>query len=173
MECMYKNSEDNKSRYILGTKGKNPVFIFGINPSTAEPNKPDATIKKIEKISQKQGYDSWIMMNVYPVRMTKFAELPKSLDESEHQRNIEVIKEQVSKYTELDVWVAFGNNILNGARSELIRFWKDIVASLEGIKINWLATNINKKGTPRHPLYEKDDSTLKPFDMNTFLSDQM
>lgn len=37
MEWIYKNTSDNKSRFVLGTKGDKPLICFGINPSTAEP----------------------------------------------------------------------------------------------------------------------------------------
>ena len=46
-EWIYVNNDDNTSRYVLGTKGDKPVFCFGINPSTAEPNNLDPTLKML------------------------------------------------------------------------------------------------------------------------------
>ena len=37
-------------RYILGTRGKNPLICIGINPSTAEPDNLDNTLKSVERI---------------------------------------------------------------------------------------------------------------------------
>ncbi len=34
-------------RYILGTRGKNPLICIGINPSTAEPDNLDNTLKSV------------------------------------------------------------------------------------------------------------------------------
>ena len=60
-EWIYINNEDNSIRYALGTKGNNTLFCFGINPSTATPDKPDPTIRKVEFIAKYNGYDSFIM----------------------------------------------------------------------------------------------------------------
>jgi hypothetical protein len=48
---LYENNEDNTVRYILGTKGKKPLLCFGINPSTAEPEKLDNTLKSVERVA--------------------------------------------------------------------------------------------------------------------------
>lgn len=38
-------------RYILETVGNNPLITIGINPSTAEPEKMDNTMKTVERIA--------------------------------------------------------------------------------------------------------------------------
>ena len=38
-------------RYILGTAGKKPLITIGINPSTAEPDNLDNTLKSVERIA--------------------------------------------------------------------------------------------------------------------------
>ena len=57
-------------RYILGTVGNNPLITIGINPSTAEPEKMDNTMKSVERIAMGNGFDSFIMFNVYAQRAT-------------------------------------------------------------------------------------------------------
>ena len=52
-------------RYILGTRGKNPLICIGINPSTAKPDDLDNTLKSVERTAHFNGYDSFIMFNVY------------------------------------------------------------------------------------------------------------
>ena len=52
-------------RYILGTRGKNPLICIGINPSTAKPDDLDNTLKSVERTARFNGYDSFIMFNVY------------------------------------------------------------------------------------------------------------
>ena len=52
-------------RYILGTRGKNPLICIGINPSTAKPDALDNTLKSVERIALGNGFDSFIMFNVY------------------------------------------------------------------------------------------------------------
>ena len=38
-------------RYILGTRGENPLICIGINPSTAQPGDLDNTLKSVERIA--------------------------------------------------------------------------------------------------------------------------
>ena len=58
-------------RYILGTRGKNPLICIGINPSTAAPDDLDNTLKSVARIAAGNGYDGWIMFNVYAQRATR------------------------------------------------------------------------------------------------------
>ena len=58
-------------RYILGTAGEKPLICVGINPSTAAPNDLDNTLKSVERIALANGYDSFIMFNVYAQRATR------------------------------------------------------------------------------------------------------
>ena len=57
-------------RYILGTRGENPLICIGINPSTAAPDALDNTLKSVSRIAQANRYDSFIMFNVYAQRAT-------------------------------------------------------------------------------------------------------
>ena len=41
-------------RYILGTRGKKPLICIGVNPSTAEPDHLDNTLKSVQQIAQQQ-----------------------------------------------------------------------------------------------------------------------
>ncbi|MBD9118332.1 MAG: DUF1643 domain-containing protein, partial [Clostridiales bacterium] len=50
-------------RYILGTRGENPLICIGINPSTARPGALDPTLKSVERIALGNGFDSFIMFN--------------------------------------------------------------------------------------------------------------
>lgn len=168
-EWVYINSDDNSIRYALGVKGNNTLVCFGINPSTAEPNKMDNTIRKVDKIASKNGFDSWIMLNVYPKRDTNFDNLSSVCDDELHLENVRIIKEQLSKLDKIKIWVAFGDHIFD--RNYLINCWKAIYSEIECEKNEWLTTGINKSGAPKHPLYQKDDSTLKPFDMRNFVNE--
>ena len=39
-------------RYILGTRGENPLICVGINPSTARPGALDPTLKSVERVAK-------------------------------------------------------------------------------------------------------------------------
>ena len=57
-------------RYVLGRVGRHPLVCIGINPSTAQPGALDPTLKSVERLANANGFDSWIMFNVYPQRAT-------------------------------------------------------------------------------------------------------
>ena len=57
-------------RYVLGRVGTHPLVCIGINPSTAQPGALDPTLKSVERLAAANGFDSWIMFNVYPQRAT-------------------------------------------------------------------------------------------------------
>ena len=63
--CLY-----SEYRYILGTRGEKPLICIGINPSTAKPDALDNTLKSVERIAIGNGYDSFLMFNVYAQRAT-------------------------------------------------------------------------------------------------------
>lgn len=168
-EWIYENNSDNTSRYVLGTKGNNPLFVFGINPSTAEPNNLDPTLRRVSSFALSHGYDSWVMFNVYPYRDKDPDNLPLNLDDTEHETNVRLIHKVLSEYQTIDIWAAFGNNIFS--RDNLMPYWKNIVHNLSDFDINWLATTVNVSGAPKHPLYEKVDKEFIPFDMNRFIDE--
>ena len=164
---IYVNNHDNSVRYVLGTKGQKTLFCFGVNPSTATPNKFDPTIKKVESIAKHNGYDSFIMFNIYPKRDTIFEHLEQCINDSEHIKNLQIIEETISEYNAIDIWVAFGNHIHD--REYLSHCFKDIYKKLSNKNIRWFVTGINKNGTPKHPLYQKKTSTLIDFDMACYI----
>lgn len=44
---IYDANELKNCRFALGKSSENSLFIFGLNPSTADNNNPDQTIMKI------------------------------------------------------------------------------------------------------------------------------
>ena len=64
-------------RYILGTRGKIPLICIGINPSTAQPDKLDNTLKSVERIALGNGFDSFIIFKVYAQRATSTDDMDK------------------------------------------------------------------------------------------------
>lgn len=91
MRWIYEINKDNSVRFALGQifnpSGKT-LLCFGINPSTACPESIDNTIRKIINISRYNGYENWIMLNVYPQRATNPNDLHIECDEDLVQSNL-------------------------------------------------------------------------------------
>ena len=68
---LYVPNRYSEYRYILGTRGKKPLICVGINPSTAAPDALDPTLQSAQRIALANGYDSFLMFNVYAQRATR------------------------------------------------------------------------------------------------------
>jgi len=157
-------------RYILGTRGERPLICIGINPSTAAPDDLDNTLKSVERIALANGYDSFIMFNVYAQRATDPDDMERECNELLHEENMKAF-EYVLKLSSSRpaVWAAWGNII------EKRPYLPDCVRSMIelGSRYNavwYSAGRISKRGHPHHPLYLKKDTPLDLFDIEGYLS---
>lgn len=146
----YLNNKDNTARFALGFDSHNPLFVIGVNPSTADDNKPDATIRRVIGYAKLNNFDGFIMLNVYPQRATNPNNLDKECNKDLHIINIEHIKLIISKHANATILVAFGNAIEK--RAYLIPCFNDIIDSLINYNIKWVQIGSpTKEGNPRHP----------------------
>jgi len=167
-EWIYIKNKDNTSRYALGTIGENPLFCFGINPSSAEPKNLDNTVKAVERIAKHNGYDSWIMLNLYPQRATNPNDMHKECDECLLAENIKEISKLINKYENPTIWAAWGTLIEK--RSYLKQCLSVILKELDDKKCNWITIGCrSKKGHPHHPLYLKVESSIKEFNIINYM----
>ena len=156
-------------RYILGTRGKNPLICIGINPSTAEPGNLDNTLKSVERIAHGNGFDSFIMFNVYAQRATNPDAMEKVCNPLLHKENLEAFRYVLSISDKPAVWAAWGAVIEK--RPYLSQCLRDMVAVGQSCGATWhCAGAITKKGHPHHPLYLRKDEKLKPFDVESYLN---
>ena len=155
-------------RYILGTRGKNPLICIGINPSTAEPDNLDNTLKSVERIALGNGFDSFIMFNVYAQRATSPDDMEKVYNPLLHKENLEAFRYVLSISEHPAIWAAWGATIEK--RKYLPECVRDMVAAGQEFGATWhCAGAITKKGHPHHPLYLRKDEKLKPFDISAYL----
>ncbi|MCC8356791.1 MAG: DUF1643 domain-containing protein [Oscillospiraceae bacterium] len=155
-------------RYILGTRGKNPLICIGINPSTAAPNDLDNTLKSVERIALGCGFDSFTMFNVYAQRATDPDDMEQELNPLLHRENMEAF-EYVLQQSEgfPSVWAAWGNIIEK--RAYLKTCVQDMICIGERYNAAWYtAGKRSKRGHPHHPLYLRKDSPLDPFDVREY-----
>ena len=156
-------------RYILGTRGKNPLICIGINPSTAEPGNLDNTLKSVERIALGNGFDSFIMFNVYAQRATDPDAMEKVCNLQLHKENMAAFRYVMEISRKPAIWAAWGAIIEK--RDYLADCVRDMVEAGLECGANWYCAGaITKKGHPHHPLYLRKDEKLKPFDVQGYLN---
>ena len=155
-------------RYILGTRGTNPLICIGINPSTAQPDDLDNTLKSVERIALGNGFDSFIMFNVYAQRATDPDAMERQCNEALHRENLEAFRYVLGISKAPAVWAAWVTIIEK--RDYLPRCVRDMVAAGEEFGAKWYCAGaISKKGHPHHPLYLRKDEKIRPFDVTAYL----
>lgn len=157
------------SRYSLGQEGSNPLVCFGVNPSTAKPGDLDPTVASVARFAKEEGYDGWLMFNLYPQRATNPDNMHKHFQKKIHDKNVEAIQKLFDELPKgLDVWCAWGTLIEK--RSYLSRCMQDIAEVLSLNECNCFTRgNISKAGHPHHPLYLRKDSPMDEFDLSRYL----
>ena len=158
-------------RYILGTRGRDPLICIGVNPSTAAPGNLDNTLKSVARIAAGNGYDSWIMFNVYAQRATRPDDMDRVRSEALHRENMrafEYVLSRVGEGVRPAVWAAWGAVIEK--RRYLPDCVRDMVELGQRCGAQWFCAGARSvKGHPHHPLYLRKDEQVRPFDVEAYL----
>ena len=157
-------------RYILGTRGERPLICVGINPSSAAPDHLDNTLKSVERVALHNGYDSFLMFNVYAQRATDPDDMEPECNDYLHRQNMKAFAYALSldKGGQPAVWAAWGTIIEK--RDYLPQCVRDMIALGREYGACWYsAGKRSKKGHPHHPLYLRKDSVLEEFDVEGYL----
>ena len=169
--CVSGKIDGRKCRFILRKEGDKPLILIGLNPSTADETAPDATIRKIIgfidawKKDSHHGYDSFIMLNLYPLIETFPDELSKNPgNKNLHKRNLEKIASVLKEYPQGDVLLCYGDSI--DKVSWLKEFRDDIlnmIKTFPEIRLFQLG-DPTISGNPRHPSRLSYSVKLRPFE---------
>jgi len=167
---LYVPNHYSEYRYILGTRGEHPLICVGINPSTAAPDDLDNTLKSVERIALHNGYDSFMMFNVYAQRATDPDDMEPECNVRLHEQNMKAFDYLLSldRSGQPGIWAAWGTIIEK--RDYLPACVRDMIALGQARGARWYsAGKRSKKGHPHHPLYLRKDSLLEDFDVETYI----
>lgn len=147
-------SEDGLYRYWLSRRlgmGERTVLFVGLNPSTADAEQDDPTIRRCVGFARSWGFDWLFMGNVCAYRSTDPKALA-SLDElaAVGPGNQDALK-WMTQRAELVV-AAWGQNKLSAYAQTLA----DTIMALPHAR----CLGQTKSGAPKHPLYLRSDSPL-------------
>ena len=166
---LYVPNSYSEYRYILGTRGSRPLICIGINPSTAAPEALDPTLQSVERIAHSNGYDSFLMFNVYAQRATRPDDMERECNALLHQENRKAFRYLLSLSKTPAVWAAWGNIIEK--RGYLMDCMRDFAADGRSAGARWFTAGpLLKSGHPHHPLYLKRDTKLLEFDIESYLA---
>ena len=166
---IYENTLDNSARFVLGESGNRPLICFGVNPSTAKPEKLDRTVSRVQSTAKQRNFEGWIMLNLYPQRATNPADIHKNLNVRLHKRNLQYIEKVFKNNPRAKVWAAWGGLIEK--RTFLNQCLKDTIRVAQSYSIKWFHMGkLLAQGHPHHPLYLKKDAEFRKFDIEKYLS---
>jgi hypothetical protein len=154
----------------MGVNGKRPLIAIGVNPSTADETKPDMTISKIMGFAKRNGFDGFIMLNLYPQRATNPDCLDDEIDSLKHTENLHHFKKLIYPLKEVSILAAWGQTILK--RDYLKSCLIDINDLLIDSPVRWLKIgDLSQSGHPRHPSRAAYDLGLLSFDLKHYLNE--
>lgn len=150
-------SDCGRYRYLLRRTwdhGQPRVLIVMLNPSTADAEIDDATIRSCIRLSKGLGYGSFEVVNLFALRATDPAELQRAADPV-GPSNDDVIEAAIGR---CDLAIcAWGAHPMGGNRSSTVR------SMIRSHRPAVFCFGTTKSGAPKHPLYIKSGTPLQTF----------
>lgn len=153
-------SSDETHRYTLSREwmgcGKGTVMFVMLNPSTADADVLDPTVRRCVGFAKRWGAKRLVVTNLYSVRSTDpRALLDQDFDDPKHQANAAKIQQEFMRGVRFAVcaWGAYPT-----AHKGLPVL--DISAMAAMFSTSTYCLGLTKAGAPRHPLYVKADAEL-------------
>lgn len=130
------------------------VVFIGLNPSTADETKDDATIRKLRGFVRRWQYSAMQMLNIFAYRSTDPYVLKSALDPV-GANNDETLRREVSHPSAGLIVACWGRH---GALFDRGQY---VLAMLRQIGRPIHCFGLNKDGSPVHPLYQRDETPLR------------
>ncbi|WP_422079677.1 DUF1643 domain-containing protein [Ulvibacterium sp.] len=173
--------KDGEKRFVIGKPGKRNLLCVGINPNTADRSKLDPTSRNVEKIALNNGYDGWVLVNLYPRRTKKVSFLEREPDKKLFWQNLNLIRSIASKsqFGFDRVWLAWGNDIDALHQPYLKESAYHLCAMLREFDLDFVSAGTNNSGHPTHPSPQamaqkfgkkSKDVTLTSFDVKSYMT---
>jgi hypothetical protein len=135
-----------------------PLFcVIGVNPSKADEQEDDPTIRKTIGFGKKLGYGGVLMLNVGAYRATDPRDWKRAADPFGPENSIPHLKKYLASFAPIVVIAAWGKNCVNHrAPLRALEVMKEIP--------NLQCWGRNIDGTPRHPARISYATPLEPLE---------
>ena len=135
---------------LLDGPGERPCMFIGLNPSTADEERDDPTIRRCKGFARAWGCDSLIMTNLFAWRATKPKDMKAAEDPIGPENDLWLLRLAKLANVTVAAWGAHG--------SYQHRDWQ-----IERLGIEMRCLDTTKNGSPKHPLYIRADTPLRPW----------
>lgn len=146
-------SSCRKYRYVLWRiwdESKPLIMFIGLNPSIADENKDDPTIRKCINLSKYWGYGGFYITNLFAYKSTDFNKI-KSIDNPIGKENDRWIKKIIKRAS--DIVICWGN------KGRYLNRDKELLKFIDNVK----CLGMTKCGCPKHPLYVNSKSKFSNY----------
>ncbi len=130
------------------------MAVIGLNPSTADENKDDPTLRRCIHFARREGCAALVMVNLFAFRATQ-PRVMKEADEPIGPDNDRILREVCGGAA--IVVAAWGDDGAHESRSTDVEYLL-VQAGIKPRCFGW-----TKSGQPRHPLYQANDAPLVTF----------
>lgn len=165
MKIVYKEkavsiSQCGKYRYLLRRlwdDDKPRALFVMLNPSTADAEIDDPTIRSCTRLADGLGYGSFEVVNLYGVR-TSDPSVLETVSDPVGPHNKYVIDSAISR---CDMIIcAWGAHPMAERRAQ------DVITQLRAFRPAVFCFGVTKSGAPKHPLYIKSGTQLRAYDVH-------
>lgn len=130
------------------------LMVVGLNPSTADHQKLDPTLRRIRQFAKDWGLGGFVMTNLFAYRATEPKDMLAADDPVGPENDRHLVDTATDERTGL-VLAGWGTH--GGYRDRD----RAVTRLLDGVKV-W-SLGRTKDGHPRHPLYVRADAPLVPY----------
>ena len=151
------------------TFGLGLLLFIGLNPSRADGERDDPTLRRLQAFAKSWGYQELLVVNLFARISPHPSALQRASDPVgvENDKVLQACFERWARDPQMDLWCGWG---MSGGRGPRAR---DVLHTLQPLRRQRqvhcpnakgpLSLALTQTGEPRHPLYAPRQSTLSPF----------
>lgn len=133
------------------------LMVVGLNPSTADENQLDPTLRRVRAFAKRQGYGGFVMTNLFAFRATNPLNMRRAEEPVGPDNDHWLEKTAIQCVSVLCAW---GTNGGHRDRDRAVMAILDGINRRFGGDMSIMCLGTTKDGYPRHPLYVAGDEPM-------------